>query len=331
MWYIPGMSNEPQLGQQKAHPARHLFSIAGLSVFSVLILASFFLAAFQLRSLIENNQLAAVVTATLVELANDDRNTENLKALSVNPVLVAAAQAKADDMAAKGYFAHTSPDGRTSWSWFKDAGYSFSYAGENLAVNFSDSEDVEEAWMNSPTHRANIMNGKFTEIGIATAVGEYKGKRTTFVVQMFGTPSAKAATVAPTPVTSPSAPEDIAIATTEPQAMVVREELPAPSENAPAAASIETTAEPLPAEEVTAPAETSGNVLGFFATSPENLLRLIYIVCALVVLGALALTTELEFKKHHIRHVAAAVFLIALMGGLFFIADRLVFTAPLIG
>ena len=48
-----------------------------------------------------------------------------------------AAQAKADDMATKGYFAHTSPDGKNSWYWFKQAGYTFTYAGENLALDFS--------------------------------------------------------------------------------------------------------------------------------------------------------------------------------------------------
>ncbi len=64
--------------------------------------------------------------------------------LAVNPVLERAAQAKADDMAAKSYFSHNSPDGVTPWFWLNQAGYVFTYAGENLAANFSDSIDVEK-------------------------------------------------------------------------------------------------------------------------------------------------------------------------------------------
>ena len=58
--------------------------------------------------------------------------------------------------------------------------------GENLAVNFQNSEDVETAWMNSRGHWLNIMNPKFKEIGIATSTGIYKGRQAVFVVQMFG-------------------------------------------------------------------------------------------------------------------------------------------------
>lgn len=320
---LPGHSSV----QKKPHPARHVFSIAGISLFTVFIIASFFIAAVYLKALIAENQLAAVVTATLVDLANGDRKANALGALTVNPVLVKAAQAKADHMAANGYFAHISPDGRDSWSWFRDAGYSFSYAGENLAVNFSDSEDVEEAWMDSPTHRANIMNGRFTEVGIAIAVGEYKGKKTTFVVQMFGRPSIPSA--APAPVSSmPAEPDELAVATTEPE--VVREWLPA-TEAAPAAAAIETDAPPAAPVVVTEDAPREGDVLGFFTASPETLLRAVYLLSALIILISLLLTTELEFKKHHARHVLAALFLLALMGGLFTAADYLVFTKPLVG
>jgi|JI10StandDraft_1071094.scaffolds.fasta_scaffold04984_14 uncharacterized protein YkwD len=131
---------------------------------------------------------ASVQSLLLADLANENRIDNDLPKLVWNDTLARAAQLKADDMAEKGYFAHTSPEGATPWSWFTQAGYLFAYAGENLAVNYSESVDVDEAWMDSPTHRANILNGNFTEIGIATAVGEYKGKETTFVVQMFASP-----------------------------------------------------------------------------------------------------------------------------------------------
>lgn len=114
-----------------------------------------------------------------------------------NDLLSAAAQLKANDMAAKGYFAHVSPDGKTPWYWIDKVGYSYDYAGENLAVNFIDSADVSNAWMASPTHRANILNPVFKEVGTATAVGTYKGRNAIFVVQLFGTPTGKVTAVKP--------------------------------------------------------------------------------------------------------------------------------------
>lgn len=311
------------------HPAHHLLGAFGAFFSAVLIVGSFLFSGVFLKQLIQTNQLAAVITATLVDLANGDRQEEALNALTVNPLLVAAAQAKANDMAAKGYFAHVSPDGRDSWSWFRDAGYLFTYAGENLAVDFSDSEDVERAWMNSPTHRANILNGHFTEIGIATAEGEYKGRHTIFVVQMFGSPAHPLASAQPTPVqvTEPAAPEEIAVATTEPAPISI-----VPTEAAPAPAVEAGTVAAESAEGIANNASPHyASLFDFFAASPESLLRTIYTIGALILVLALILVTELEVKKHHMKHVAAAVLLIALMGSLLFVADRIIFAGVEIG
>jgi uncharacterized protein YkwD len=134
------------------------------------------------------DSLSAIYSSVLVNLTNQNRAALNISKLTVSPILEKAAQMKADDMAAKGYFAHNTPDGKTPWYWFDLAGYKYVYAGENLAVNFEESADVETAWMNSPGHFLNIMNPKFTEIGIATSTGVYKGRQAVFVVQMFGSP-----------------------------------------------------------------------------------------------------------------------------------------------
>lgn len=136
--------------------------------------------------------LASVYPDVLVSYANEARkDIQNEGALSVNPLLEKAAQLKAQDMAAKGYFSHNSPDGKTPWYWFDFIGYSFKYAGENLAINFQDSKEVNDAWLASPEHKANILNPQFTEIGIATAAGMYDGKKVVFVVQLFGTPASQ--------------------------------------------------------------------------------------------------------------------------------------------
>ncbi|MFA6270096.1 MAG: CAP domain-containing protein [Candidatus Paceibacterota bacterium] len=134
------------------------------------------------------DSLSAIYASVLVNLTNKDRVSANLSELKVNALLEKAAQMKADDMATKGYFAHNTPEGFTPWYWLGKAGYEYIYAGENLAVNFEESSQVETAWMNSRGHFLNIMNPKYTEIGIATSTGMYKGRQAVFVVQMFGTP-----------------------------------------------------------------------------------------------------------------------------------------------
>ncbi len=175
----------------------HLLRETGALVLALVIIAVFGFSVF--RGLIVNRggeYTAAVLPVVLVTLTNEDRADSGLEELSVNPVLEEAARLKAEHMAENSYFAHVSPDGIDPWYWFYRVGYNFVEAGENLAVNFVDSEDVSQAWMDSPLHRANIMNGDFTEIGIAAVEGKYKGKKTIFVVQMFGKP-AQLATVVP--------------------------------------------------------------------------------------------------------------------------------------
>lgn len=142
--------------------------------------------AFLNRFVAQSDFLASIYSGAIVNLANADRESNNLSTLTTNDLLNKAAQLKAEDMASKGYFAHTSPEGVAPWYWFALAGYDFLYAGENLAIDFNDSKDVETAWMNSPLHRANILNGHFTDIGIGIASGKYQGRDTTFVVEMFG-------------------------------------------------------------------------------------------------------------------------------------------------
>jgi len=154
-------------------------------------------------------KLAEVLPAVLVLLTNEERSEQALNTLETNRLLELAAQAKANDMAQKEYFSHVSPEGLTPWFWLDGVAYPYIKAGENLAVNFIDSEDVHQAWLDSPTHKANIVSAKYKEIGIATAQGKYKGKDAIYIVQFFGTQKAQTQTQVlaqdqPTvPVTSP--------------------------------------------------------------------------------------------------------------------------------
>lgn len=165
--------------------ARGFISLHALSAIT-LALVLFLLVVMQHAAFQSLAHRAAVITAVLIDLANDSRVGAQAPHLTYNAQLQAAAQLKANDMAAKGYFAHQSPDGKMPWDWIALVGYPYVYAGENLAVDFNDSKEVNQAWLNSPTHRANLLNPHFTEIGIATAEGMYQGRPTTFVVQLFG-------------------------------------------------------------------------------------------------------------------------------------------------
>jgi len=134
--------------------------------------------------------LAAVVPGEIIALTNAQRTQHFVGALTEDATLARAAQAKAQDMARNGYFAHVGPNGTEPWSWILNAGYDYSYAGENLAVRFVDSSEVVEAWMESPTHRANIVKPAYTAMGVGVANGLYEGQPATYVVQYFAAPHA---------------------------------------------------------------------------------------------------------------------------------------------
>lgn len=125
---------------------------------------------------------------SLVDETNGVRVSSGLGRLAPNPLLSRAAQTKAEDMAARGYFEHTTPEGHKPWDLMAAAGYQYQAAAENLAVGLAADQALITAWMASPDHRHNILNKRYTDIGVGIARGRYKGQETVFVVQMFGTP-----------------------------------------------------------------------------------------------------------------------------------------------
>lgn len=129
----------------------------------------------------------------LIELTNVERGKKGLEPLSESSALDNAAALKAQNMFSENYWAHFAPSGKTPWDFMLSSGYKFTFAGENLAKNFYKSDDVVVAWMNSQTHRDNLLNPKYREIGIAVVNGSLNGQQTTLVVQMFGTTDVLAA------------------------------------------------------------------------------------------------------------------------------------------
>ncbi len=129
---------------------------------------------------------ASFSAGQIIDLTNKKRAENGLSSLSQNQQLNEAAAGKAADMLANDYWAHNSPTGKTPWVFISAAGYKYVFAGENLARDFGDATSVVNAWMDSPSHRSNLLDKNFKDIGVAVASGKLGGHEGTLVVQMFG-------------------------------------------------------------------------------------------------------------------------------------------------
>jgi len=264
----------------------------------------------------QTSNFAVVTSAKLIELVEQERVVNNLNELKINDKLTKAAQEKAQDMLENNYFAHTSPSGITPWYWFNKVGYNYVAAGENLAKDFTDSEYLHRAWMNSPSHRANILNGKYDEVGIAVLEGEMNGKKTIVAVQLFG----KAASVkktAPKIVQSNTTPSNVGIA------------LPKPETNLPenVAANQELTQTGVQTEEiVTSPISTtigesirpSENqfILNEITEKSEPFAQKIYFIIAGLASLVLLLTVFVNIRIQYPRLILASIIFIVLIAGI---------------
>lgn len=132
-----------------------------------------------------------IVQDDIVALTNAARQGQGLPELITSPTLKKVADLKLADMLQKNYFSHTSPEGKTPWYWFDKAGYNYKLAGENLAMDFFMSKDVVNAWMNSESHKRNILFKDFKEIGVAVGKGKINGHETVAIVEVFGSPIEK--------------------------------------------------------------------------------------------------------------------------------------------
>lgn len=171
---------------------------------SALILVKLFVTGFLFLVYPSTADFASITTSEILALTNASRIEAGVPALSMNSKLNQATQLKAQDMINNNYFAHTSPSGVKPWSFLKQAGYDYQAAGENLAMDFTDAASVHTAFMNSSSHKKNIMNEKYTEMGISVLAGKIDGKDTILLVEYFGKPyEIAAAGPAPQPTPQP--------------------------------------------------------------------------------------------------------------------------------
>ena len=136
-----------------------------------------------------SNKVVLLQSKIIAETNLQRQENGNLPALKENTKLDEAAAAKANDMFLNQYFEHVSPSGIDPGKLVHSYGYEYITAGENLILgNFSSEKEVVQDWMDSPGHRANILNNRYTEIGVAVVKGTYKGETVWIGVQEFGLP-----------------------------------------------------------------------------------------------------------------------------------------------
>jgi hypothetical protein len=303
-------------------PHRHTHHKAHLlrwhAILSYLLLFIFLQVFYSLVNIYQPGVLGVNSNISIQEVisgTNSERAKLGLSPLRENSALNQAAAQKAANMFSENYWAHYSPSGKDPWDFITAAGYRYSFAGENLAKNFENSNDVVVAWMNSPTHRDNIVNPNYQEIGIAVMDGTLQGQKTTLVVQMFGKPYAAVAK-APTATTTPTPKTEVApISQAQPAVQSAPAETAAPTNS--------TTQDNNQAVEQRAPLTA-----GIFTQSPESITAAIinpYVINRVFGFGLLALIGSLmivdilvlrrrgvfRVSSHHVAHVG----LILIVGG----------------
>lgn len=176
--FIPSRKNS-----YRPHAFRHFM----LSIYSLgLILSQLSFGVIQYTPIASNpEQLKKDIFVKI----NEQRKSQSEPEFTENPMLSQAAQTKLQDMFTKNYWDHISPTGEKAWIFINNTGYSYSIAGENLARGFVSADSMIDAWMDSPTHKKNILDKDFRETGIAVGNGVVNGKSATVAVQLFGAPS----------------------------------------------------------------------------------------------------------------------------------------------
>lgn len=247
-----------------------------------------------------------ITVSGLLSETNSERSAAGKASLKNHSKLNASAQAKANHMISENYWAHTAPDGTTPWYWFDWAGYDYVMAGENLAYGFDTSSGVVNGWMNSPSHRDNMLNGAFEDVGFGIANGSnYQGGPNTVVVAHYAEPA----------VLSGSSGNSSGGSSPKPTSQP-------PAEPEPAATPAETKPEPKPepdtAEETTEPVEEPGtsaelDINSFFAaTEPKRISNLEALLSgqagwALYSTSAVALALGFVYAYRHVLFVHRVV------------------------
>lgn len=271
----------------------------------------------------------------LLSSTNQKRAANGVASLALNSKLNNAAQAKANHMVAHDYWSHNTPSGDPPWVFIDNAGYNYTKAGENLAYGFATSADTVTGWMNSPSHKANMLDKGFTEVGFgfANSTDFVDSGQQTIVVAMYAKPVG-AATPAPVPTPAASQPAP------KPQTKAAEQTAPAPVKEKPAKKETSKKTEEKPKEEASqapVPLTTESNL----PPPPQTVSRLSvitggalpWVTSAVLALGIGGLAFFvlrhgwtvrrwiIQGERYVMHHVAFDIAIIGLIG-LSFIATR---------
>lgn len=254
-------SKSPSLG--KPWDSHHILGAVLTAFVVVKIIGLLFAPRPELRA-------SDLTTQNILDAVNRQRSLRNLVVLNTDSRLSSAAQSKADDMQARHYFAHVDPDGNYIWPKIVAAGYSpYVQLGENLAIEFYDTDSLISAWMNSPTHRENLLNEGFKDQGMGLTFGDpAQGGYHSAIANTFGTLLVKKSASSPAPAPSnTSAPSQTkppvktqpkTEAPKTPQAPATPPQNPAPATTTPISSPLTaTTTKPLLTRDTEAPPSTT--------------------------------------------------------------------------
>ena len=187
-YFIPSESNE--------HKPKILRTKSLAIIVLALIIVKMSVAGYLFFICPNQARMSELISNQILELINTERKSNGGSGLSSNSELNSAALSKAQDMVDKEYFAHESPDGRMPWNFINRSEYAYLFAGENLAMNFSSAQSAHNALMLSETHKKNILNKRYSDVGLAVLTGTIDGKKTNVLVQIFGSTSSTKLAVA---------------------------------------------------------------------------------------------------------------------------------------
>lgn len=167
---------------------RHYWPYLPAFILAIGLVTAFFLSGIRATHVLGTAD--GITDQGLLESSNNAREDAGTASLALNGRLSRAAQQKATDMAKRDYWSHDTPEGKTPWTFVDAQGYSYQVVGENLAYGFSENQEVVNGWLNSPSHRDNLLSRGFTDVGFGIASSDdYQGNGPeTIVVAMYGKP-----------------------------------------------------------------------------------------------------------------------------------------------
>ncbi len=242
----------------------------------------------------------SISDAEMLTAVNEQRAQHGLAPLTMNSQLSQAASGKAANMFANNYWAHFGPDGTTPWQFIRGSGYDYIDAGENLAKGFTNSSDVVNAWMNSPTHRANVLSPKYSDIGFAIVPGVLEGEDTVLVVQMFG--SREAIETAQVEV-APAAVQTVVQETVNPSSGLAQEQTVITLTPTPILVAVQPTSVPLV---LNSNSRVSQNPIINIASYSKSMLLIIFVTLLVVFILDLLIIERRKIPRivgHNIDHI----------------------------